>query len=386
MKYLLIANPENRRVAFFQGALAAASHEPATVIAHTDWLAGRVDLAAHITPETVIRIESPGENPETQRQLLIRGARHPDASIDEVDAARVQFDRGRLDHPLQKALGWQVALQELDAILDENPHRAVMNHPGDVAMMFDKARTHDLFAQAGVPCAPYLGRVSGYEELREVLRGADCQRAFIKLRHGSSASGVVAYRFNDRYEEAITSSLMRPGPGGSTHIYNCLKIQRYNRREQIELLIDTLATQQVIVERWVPKARYNGKQFDVRAVVIDGRSRHKVARMSASPMTNLHLGNERGDLDELCDEFGDALLDRIDASAEAALAAFSRSLYAGVDVLVTPGGGSCFALEINAFGDLIPNLTHEGQDTYTAQVHAMDARLGEDHLSEDANS
>ena len=50
-----------------------------------------------------------------------------------------------------------------------------------------------------------------------------------------------------------------------------------------------------IVEEWLPKAVFQGKQFDLRVVVIKGVAKHFVVRLGNSPMTNLHLGNARGD-------------------------------------------------------------------------------------------
>jgi hypothetical protein len=45
----------------------------------------------------------------------------------------------------------------------------------------------------------------------------------------------------------------------------------------------------------MPKAGIDGRTFDLRVLVIAGRARHAVARLSRGPMTNLHLLNERGD-------------------------------------------------------------------------------------------
>ena len=44
----------------------------------------------------------------------------------------------------------------------------------------------------------------------------------------------------------------------------------------------------------MPKAGLAGHVFDLRVVVIAGRARHAVVRMSRGPMTNLHLLNRRG--------------------------------------------------------------------------------------------
>ena len=58
------------------------------------------------------------------------------------------------------------------------------------------------------------------------------------------------------------------------------------------------------------------------------------------------------------------------ATCERALATcFPRSLYAGFDVLVEPDFRTVRIIEINAFGDLLPRVLHEGRDTYESEVH-----------------
>ena len=64
---------------------------------------------------------------------------------------------------------------------------------------------------------------------------------------------------------------------------------------EIAALIDALCSHRVHVEEWIPKAGLDGHTLDLRVVVIDGTARQIVARLSRSPMTNLHLLNERGD-------------------------------------------------------------------------------------------
>jgi hypothetical protein len=44
------------------------------------------------------------------------------------------------------------------------------------------------------------------------------------------------------------------------------------------------------------------------------------------------------------------------------------SLSAGLDLLLTPGFRRHAVLEINAFGDLLPGIFHDGLDTYGAEV------------------
>ena len=49
---------------------------------------------------------------------------------------------------------------------------------------------------------------------------------------------------------------------------------------------------------------------------------------------------------------------------------FPGSLHGGLDLLIAPDFRRHALLEVNAFGDLLPDLLWEGEDTYTAQVRA----------------
>jgi hypothetical protein len=50
---------------------------------------------------------------------------------------------------------------------------------------------------------------------------------------------------------------------------------------------------------------------------------------------------------------------------------FPRSLHVGVDLLLTPGYRRHAVLEVNAFGDLLPGVLCDGQDTYKAEINAL---------------
>ena len=92
-------------------------------------------------------------------------------------------------------------------------------------------------------------------------------------------------------------------------------------------------------------------------------------------MTNLHLGNPRGDAAALLDSVGPETWEEAKAVCESAAAQFPGSLYAGVDLLIAPRRSRSRArhaiLEINAFGDLLPGVLHGGQDTYGAEIEAV---------------
>ena len=114
-------------------------------------------------------------------------------------------------------------------------------------------------------------------------------------------------------------------------------------------------------------ARGAVEAFDLRVVVIGGEARHAVVRQSKSPMTNLHLGNSRGNLDQVKTKLG-SHWDEVMATCEKVMTLFPRSLYAGVDVAIGAEFDSHVVLEVNAFGDLIPNVEPKGNDTYESEI------------------
>jgi glutathione synthase/RimK-type ligase-like ATP-grasp enzyme len=372
LRFLVIGNPENRRVAFFQQALAQAGLPQARVLAYEDLLAGRCALADELRPGTFIRIESPGENFAVQKLLLARGAARaaaegsPALSPRQIDA--LEFDRGRILHPRQWFLGFESALAEWQSQLPEGGGVRFMNSPRDIAVMFDKVACHARFSQARIPVPASPRHIASFDELVARMDESGNARVFVKLAHGSSASGVVAlHRLGPIFAAVTSAELVRSA--GELRLYNSLKIRRYTALEDIRDLIDALARERVQVEEWLPKAALDADEpLDLRIVLIAGRPCHLVVRQGRSPMTNLHLGNRRGDTALLVARLGDERLQALHATCRQAAALFPESLYSGLDLLLTPGFRRHAVLEINAFGDLLPGIVHEGLDTYGAEV------------------
>ena len=158
---------------------------------------------------------------------------------------------------------------------------------------------------------------------------------------------------------------------GQTLLYNSRRICHYTKTEQIADIINILTAEGVQVEEWQPKAQLQGCGFDVRVVVINGEAQHLVVRLGKSPMTNLHLGNERGNTEEFLAKVGKENWQVMKQTCEAAAALFPNSLYCGVDLLILPDWQQHVILEINAFGDLLHGILWNGMDTYTSEVKAI---------------
>lgn len=371
---LLLGNPESRRVALFQEALARRGRPPAQVLPWLTLLTDPAALSARWAPGALLRIESPGEDFEVERRLLALGAAVEDAPgparLSAQEALALPYERGRIYSPRQWFLGFRRALEQIAARWPG----PVMSHPDEIAVMFDKRATAARLEAAGVPVPRALDPVEGYDALVARMEAAGEARAFVKLNHGSSASGVVAYSRRGGVESAYSSAELEWGPEGALRVYNSLQIRRYTRPRELRALLDFVCREGARVERWLPKRRQGAHRLDLRVVVIDGRARQAVVRLGRSPMTNLHLGNGRGDLEALVGSLAPEAWASALRACEGAAAAFPRSLCCGVDLLLGPDGGGFAILEVNAFGDLLPGVLWEGMDTYEAALVAARQR------------
>jgi hypothetical protein len=369
-----IANPSSRRVALFQSALERSGQPPSTIVPYLDLLAGRIRLESVVREGSVLRVESPGQDFEVEKALLARGAEVDDEPgplrIGREEARRLPFDRGRIWFPRQWFLGFREALRLIDRQRAACPRHVAMNSPSEIAVMFDKPRTHSLLTGIGVACPQALGPVRSYEGLRHRMRESGIGRVFVKLAHGSSASGVVALAASPRRLLALTTTeVVREG--GKVRLYNSRALRRLEDEGEVAEVVDALAREGVHVERWVPKAGLDGHAFDLRVLVIERNAGHVVVRMSRGPMTNLHLKNRRGDAEALRARMGEETWASAMGCAERASSAFPGSLHLGVDLLIAPGFRRHLVLEVNAFGDLLHGASHRGLDTYSAEVRAL---------------
>ncbi|MCP2329520.1 hypothetical protein HDA40_008027 [Hamadaea flava] len=350
MRLTVVANPGSRRLALFSAAIQRAGLATPEVVAWRDVAAG---APLRLTPGSLVRLESPGEDTEVDR--LLRGA---DSELDhgELAGGRAWYD------------GFCRAVRRIaDAAADQRAR--LLADPDEVATMFDKAACHARLSAAGVPVPAALpGSPANWADLRERLAGVGWRRVFVKPRHGSSASGVLAVEFGRAGRLAATTSVEWSGG----RMYNSLRVRRYQDEPTIAATVDRLAPDGLHVERWFPKAGLAGRVLDLRVVVIAGEPTHVVVRSSKSPMTNLHLGGVRGDLAAVRAAAGDEY-DAAMQTCRRVAAAFPRSPHVGVDLMIGSGWRSHAVAEVNAFGDLLPGLLADGRDTYDAQLSALQA-------------
>ncbi|MDX2863326.1 STM4014 family protein, partial [Streptomyces scabiei] len=259
-----------------------------------------------------------------------------------------------------------------------------LDDPADLPVLFDKRLCHARLDTAGVPVPPSptsggAWPVRGWDDVRAAMREHGMPRVFVKLAHGSSASGVLAVESSTSGRIRATTSVevaAGGGPRAPLRLHNSLRVRRYSDERDIAGIVDVLAADGLHIERWLPKASAHGRSADLRVLVVAGRATHAVVRTSRFPMTNLHLGGARGDLTSVVEAAGDRWRQALDI-CERAAACFPGTLSVGVDLLPAIGWRRFAVGEVNAFGDLLPRLTGlpggpaEGLDTYAAQLAAV---------------
>jgi glutathione synthase/RimK-type ligase-like ATP-grasp enzyme len=323
------------------------------------------------------RIDSPGRDWEVERALLKRGAllaadeRY--ASAPEERVATWVEDPGRIWPSRQHFLGFRDALSTLRASLDEKEVKW-MQDPQEISIMCDKHAARERMAAAGVRIPHGLGLIDGFDHLVSLMEETRLNRVFLKLCHGSSASGAVAIALGSGRIRAYSTSTMERSAEGDTFLRNSRSPIEWNGLSEIRRLVDAVCRHRAIGEAWVPKAGWEDRRFDVRIVVIGGRARQVVARLSKTPFTNLQLGATRRSAEELRERIGFQAFVSMCEEAERAMTCFPGSLHGGVDLVLSTGNQGPRVIEVNAFGDLLPSVRHEGLETYGWELKVIAER------------
>jgi len=120
LNFILIANPENRRVGFLQQALTHFNLPPATVIDYADLVSGKQTLEQFNAPNTIIRFDSPEKNFDIDKAIIAAGFNVSDNGqhqrISPGEAMELEFDKGRILYPRQWYLGWRYLLQKWETL------------------------------------------------------------------------------------------------------------------------------------------------------------------------------------------------------------------------------------------------------------------------------
>lgn len=364
MNWLIIGSGSDTRVQKFQHALAAAGLAPARVVAYTeDW---QTVLPEWLTPSTFLRIEAPNRLADV-RCLMKKGfngatsaglTAYCDALVDNST-----LENGEFFAPHQFYFGLKSKLQQLYELIQQKPIAGTMNHIPDVVTFFDKQHCHQQLNNHGIPLPSALYDVSSYNDLREKMREGDLNNVFIKTRFGSGASGIIALKTNGSKVQSLTTVEQANG-----RLYNTRNLQRCANEVDVGALIDRLCQWGVQCESWVPKATIKEKQSDCRILLVDGAPDFIVLRKSKTPITNLHLMNERAKIDELIVRAGNDTWQRVLNTCDKIAGIFPKSFQIALDITVHRNLRNHSVLELNAFGDFLQNIKHQGMGTHAWQL------------------
>lgn len=407
---VVIGIPGDKRTGGIQQARSRLGLPPAIILPYTGLLAGQT-LAGLLEAEGILdrqnrlssgmrapllRLDSPGGSFEVERALIALGASdagdyrdalHPFGKKSDPfplsfkTAGKLREMPGVLHHPSQWFRGYCRLLarlrEEASLIL---PESRWLNDPQDIAAMTDKRCTQQLLASAGVRIPRPLGgegTLVDYASIREQMLQQRMHRIFIKLACGSAASGVIAYQMNPStgVEIAVTTVGVEHYITRPPVYYNSGKLRRYTDSRMIAGLINWLCRHGVYAEQWIPKSGAGGTSLDIRQLVVLGGACHSIARVSSTPITNLHLRSQRMTPAEagLSGEIQEEVRD----TAVRALAAFPKSAVAGIDVLVSAGSNKTYAADVNPFGDLLYDVEYQGFGTYEWELKQL---IKEGHL------
>ena len=343
MLFTVIGNPGSNRIAFLNEALHKRGLPSANLLPWIEAIEGK-----RLPPaDARVRIESPGR----------------DAA---VEAALVKVGRtaevGELFFPADWYAGFCRVLNQLSALPCH-----FTSSPCEIIVLFDKRATQQRFADANLPIPRPLGSPGTLAELAEAMRAITVRQAFVKLAHGSSASGTLAIRTDGRGQWRGYTTVEQVGE----KLYNSRKIRTLDDPNVLDGLLQALAPHTLHAEEWLPKASLQDSAFDLRALVIGGKLCHVVARLSRSPITNLHLLNRRTDAATVRERVGTTAWDALVELAERAATCFPGCLHLGLDMMWLPGFKRLAILEANAFGDLLPGTLWNGLTTYEAELEAL---------------
>ena len=350
-QFLTIGAVDSRRVQFWEKVLQQKEFLQ-NILTYKQIIAN--DFPAITTP-TSLRITSTGENFDLWRNILKLGGCPP--------SAIPVFEKGLLFPNSYWYQGWCEILQNIDDFIGENRLIKPMNTPTSIQLVFHKLKCQQLLNEEGIRTPKIiLPRVVNYDDLITILQKENIRQVFIKPYHGSSASGVMAFRQVNGKQILYTTIQLK-----GKKLYNNLRLQKYNSLTQIKTIINAMIPSGLLVEEWIRKKTFQEKSVDLRILVINGKAIFVVPRMSKHFITNLHLGNEKGNLEELENTWGTTLIENAKALAVKSVHTIGGLFYAGVDVAISTKGQP-YILEVNAFGDMLLNIYQGGLTTYEYEL------------------
>lgn len=272
---------------------------------------------------------------------------------------------------------------DLKALEKETSVSQFLNPPRALMELLDKTRCKQVLKEAGLPVTQCLGEgIGDSEALLSRMRDMRIFSVFIKPVSGSGAAGVTAFRFQPKTGRMAAYSCAAPDqaalkPDRSSAfrppLINTKRLHTITEPAEIMDFLDSLLSLGCIVERWYPKADFQGFSYDLRAVCQDGALDFLLARLSKGPVTNLHLNNHPLEASRLALP-GD-VTSTIQELCRRACGCYPGLRSAGIDILLEKGSLKPRIIEMNGQGDLLYQDIYDKNEIYSHQVRMMKAWL-----------
>lgn len=351
--HLIIAPKISRRAMFWKEVLEQNNLRYLHV-SYVDIMQDNFTLDSEI--KYVVRLESAGEDFETYKAIVsFSNAKEKPTLIEE--------DFGLISNFKNWYIGWGKLLIKIKNI-ENDFHLNFINNPEDIALTFDKKLTQNLLIANSINCPEVLNS-SNYDELLAEMKSKKIHQVFIKPSAGSSASGIIALRSNGAEKQIAYSTIKK----NNNKYYNSLKIQVYNKPNEIKELFNEMNTYPLQIERWIPKWQFNKMNVDFRVVVINKKVEFIVPRGSRQAITNLHLGNQKLKKEDL--NLSEEIIKKIEQAAIKTMTCFPGLHYAGIDILLSKKG-KVYVLEVNSFGDMLLKIVNKKlKTTYEQELESL---------------
>ena len=229
------------------------------------------DFVLYTNREYVVRLESAGEDFKTYKSILNFNNKNSQFEF-------LEEDFGQISNFKSWYISWVQVLQKIKR-LENTFHFNFINDPLAIGIAFNKKETQHILLKNNVVC-PEVLEATCYEELTAEMISKNINQVFIKPAAGSSASGILAFRYLNADRQVVYTTLKKQ----NSKFYNSLKIQKLTKQKEIKETFDAVSKNTLQIERWIPKWQFNKLNIDFRVVVIDKKVEFIVPRASKYPI------------------------------------------------------------------------------------------------------
>ncbi|EDS78478.1 conserved hypothetical protein [Clostridium botulinum C str. Eklund] len=371
--FLLIGDKTGKRLNEFANCLKNKDIYNYNILTWQDLVNDLDIMKRYLHDNTIIKVEPPEKDLYLYKSFLKIGLKKGMVSCKEID--NIDFNKCPIIAPAQWYFGIKEMFYNIESILSMYKEKSIFmtTNIKETLIMMDKKLTYDFLKDnmKAFYLPKRLKNYKNYDEFREET-GSKYLKCFIKLRYGSGSEGVIAYSNNPRLNEEIIYTSLNYSKNEkiffSTYKVNCIK-----DKDIIKKMIDWVLENDAHIEMWIPKSKYKGQAYDTRAIVINKKVEYLLSRLSKTPITNLHLKNDRMESEEFIEH---EKIETIKKASMSVMQIFENSFISGIDVVMSTGNKP-YIIDVNPFGDLLHHLIGTEKNIYYKEIEESIKKLGD---------